>query len=532
MTKQTESIRKTYDQTPYQSRPFPQSAPERLQAIAHIFGVDAPAASTARVLELGCSAGGNLIAVAVRHPKLRAMGVDVSGVQIAYGQQVLQSSGISNAELRQASIEEIDESWGIFDYIICHGVYSWVPEHVRNAILRVCQQRLSSNGVAYISYNTYPGWKSREILRDAMLLRRPEDDTPENQLAYARGMLDFLQQHTPQDSMLKAALDENMAYIRTAPPSYLLHEFLEQHNAPCYFKDFLASAAEHGLSYLAEADLTCMFANNYPSEMAQPLLRECKTQVQFEQYLDFVGNRSFRQTLLIKAEQASQVQYTLQRARLQAMHFAGWFEPIAQAGKSKASRKTEMHAQGINGGTVQLTGAVAVALAKILHKTYPATRTMPDLAFAIVAQTDLPVATVTEEVAKTLTQLLISGQVWARCQPVLLPKADKQRPKRVPGVHVWKLQNTLGQAEPAIMACSLWHEAVVLDSLEQQLWQHADGTRDIAALTQIVADAARAGSVGFTEQNQLVTDAQQQQELAAQHTPQAVARMRRCGLLA
>ena len=93
MTKQTESIRKTYDQTPYQSRPFPQSAPERLQAIAHIFGVDAPAASTARVLELGCSAGGNLIAVAVRHPKLRAMGVDVSGVQIAYGQQVLQSSG-------------------------------------------------------------------------------------------------------------------------------------------------------------------------------------------------------------------------------------------------------------------------------------------------------------------------------------------------------------------------------------------------------------------------------------------------------
>ncbi|MBP8747530.1 MAG: class I SAM-dependent methyltransferase, partial [Brachymonas sp.] len=163
MTKQTESIRKTYDQTPYQSRPFPQSAPERLQAIAHIFGVDAPAASTARVLELGCSAGGNLIAVAVRHPKLRAMGVDVSGVQIAYGQQVLQSSGISNAELRQASIEEIDESWGTFDYIICHGVYSWVPEHVCNAILRVCQQRLSSNGVAYISYNTYPGWKSREI---------------------------------------------------------------------------------------------------------------------------------------------------------------------------------------------------------------------------------------------------------------------------------------------------------------------------------------------------------------------------------
>ena len=526
-----ECVRKTYDQAPYPSKPFGQSTPEHLQAIAYMFGLDAPATSTARVLELGCSAGGNLIPIAVRHPKLQAFGVDLSGVQIEHGQQVLRDSGIGNVELRQASIEDIDESWGTFDYIICHGVYSWVPPQVRSAILRVCNQCLSDNGVAYISYNTYPGWKSREILRDAMMLRSSGGDAPEKQLAYARGMLDFLCEHTASNSVLKAVLDENMPRIRSAEPYYLVHEFLELNNSPCYFKDFLAAAAEHGLAYLAEANASSMFASNYPDNIAQPLLQECATQVEFEQYLDFVTNRAFRQTLLVKAGQASKVQYSLQRERLQNMHYAGWFEPQIQS-KSRKS-KTELHVKSSTGVSLQFNGPVSVALARHLHKSFPATRTMPDLAFAVVAQTGLPVTAVTEEVAATLKLLLVGGQVQARCQPVLLPKSSKSCPKRVPGAYVWKMQETIGSANKEVqtLACTPWHEPVILDSLEQQLWQHADGKRDLAELTKIVAEAAQKGRIGFLEQGKLVKDTEKLQELAEEKTPLAVASMRKLGLL-
>lgn len=54
---------------------------------------------------------------------------------------------------------------------MCHGVFSWVPESVRRKILTVIKSHLSENGAATISYNTYPGWKSLEALKDMMTFR-------------------------------------------------------------------------------------------------------------------------------------------------------------------------------------------------------------------------------------------------------------------------------------------------------------------------------------------------------------------------
>ena len=40
---------------------------------------------------------------------------------------------------------------GDFDFIICHGVYSWIPEALREDLLRVCRERLTPDGVAMVS---------------------------------------------------------------------------------------------------------------------------------------------------------------------------------------------------------------------------------------------------------------------------------------------------------------------------------------------------------------------------------------------
>lgn len=113
-----------YNAVPYTSHPFPQSAVEHLEAIVFLFGLDAPAARTARVLELGCAAGGNLIPFAARHPQSSCLGVDLSTVQIAQGQHVVASAGLGNIELRAMNLADIDVSFGQFDYMICHDVYS------------------------------------------------------------------------------------------------------------------------------------------------------------------------------------------------------------------------------------------------------------------------------------------------------------------------------------------------------------------------------------------------------------------------
>ena len=66
-----------------------------------------------------------------------------------------------------------------------------------------------------------------------------------------------------------------------------------------------------------------MFVKNYSNDVAEPLLKECgHSQVLLEQYLDFVVNRTFRQTLLVHASRSEQVRYRVQPERYQAFHFA------------------------------------------------------------------------------------------------------------------------------------------------------------------------------------------------------------------
>jgi cyclopropane fatty-acyl-phospholipid synthase-like methyltransferase len=152
----------SYDDLPYVSHPFPQTHPARLGAVARIFKLTAPDLSRARVLELGCAAGGNLIPLAARHPDAYFLGVDLSQRQIEEGQQRVAALGLSNINLRRQSLTDLWSKDGGFDYIICHGVYSWVPEQVRDAILRIARENLAPNGVAFISYNVQPGWRLRQ----------------------------------------------------------------------------------------------------------------------------------------------------------------------------------------------------------------------------------------------------------------------------------------------------------------------------------------------------------------------------------
>ena len=333
MSSAVEQIRSQYDEVPYASHPFSQTAPEHLAAVAHLFGLTTPDVATARVLELGCSSGGNLIPLAARHPQSRVLGLDLSGVQISQGQQRVAAMGLDNLELRQADLGAIDiEALGEFDFIICHGVYSWVPEHVQDAILRICKQNLAPEGVAYVSYNTYPGWKAKEIVRDAMMLRGNPRDLPAERLSFARGMIDFLQQVARKDSVLAKTLEESAPLLRNSQDYYLLHEYLEAFNAPCYFLQLLERAGGHGLAYLAEAEPSGMFVSNYGKDIAEPLLKECgHSQVLLEQYLDFVVNRTFRQTLLVHESRSSQVRYQLRTERYHSLHFAAQL-PCLQGG--------------------------------------------------------------------------------------------------------------------------------------------------------------------------------------------------------
>ena len=209
-------------------------------------------------------------------------------------------------------------------------MYSWVPAEVQEALLSAFRRLLAPEGVAYMSYNVYPGWKAKEILRDAMLLASGDSATPEEKVREARGMVDFLEEVASRPTASwPGCWPNSRAHDQGFGDSYLLHDELETFNAPCYFYEMLGRAGAHGLAYLAEAHPETMFPANFGPKVAEYLDEKCGgVQVLVEQYLDFVVNRMFRESLLVHAERAPQIRYNLDRSRFGRLHFAAWMPPV------------------------------------------------------------------------------------------------------------------------------------------------------------------------------------------------------------
>ena len=302
-------IEKSYDELTYKSAAFAQSSPYKLEACATLLGINPPPCKNAKVLEIGCSFGGNLIPFAVNNENARVVGIDLSGEQIRRGKEIVKEIGLSNLELIHGDICEFksDEK---FDYIIAHGVFSWVPDFVKDAILRVVRENLSQNGVAFISYNVYPGWKVKDIIRDIMLLAAKDKDSTEERLKAAREALlvykDFLLTKDNEYYEKKIPAKMLMHWVEevlSKSDFYIAHEFLEDINDPFYFKDFNSMLVKSGLTYLCEYTLEDIFVPDLGISRVDDYKNDkFKDRIDLEQFMDIVNNKVFRQSLIVHSE--------------------------------------------------------------------------------------------------------------------------------------------------------------------------------------------------------------------------------------
>jgi SAM-dependent methyltransferase len=214
----------SYDEIPYESQAFQETHPDRLATLAILHGLTPPPIRQARVLEMGCAGAGNLIPLALAMPEATFVGVDLSERQIRDGQAIIDRLGLKNITLHVGDIAAPEPASGAFDYIICHGVYSWVPAEVREAILARIARQLTPNGVAFVSYNVYPGWHGLGALRDILLFHDAglTDPSPADRVAALRSLLDELVANQPDPNAPFAQfLQRESAQIKAKSDSYL-----------------------------------------------------------------------------------------------------------------------------------------------------------------------------------------------------------------------------------------------------------------------------------------------------------------------
>ena len=168
-----------YDRVPYPGDPFPQTHPDRLATVATLFGLRPAAPDGCRVLELGCGDGGNLVPMAYGLPGGSFRGIDLSVRAIERAQALAGALKLENVRFERADVSAAN---GEFDYVIAHGVYSWVEPPARDALLAACRRCLAPNGVAYVSYDVLPGGHLREITRQMLRWHLRDVDEPEQRI--------------------------------------------------------------------------------------------------------------------------------------------------------------------------------------------------------------------------------------------------------------------------------------------------------------------------------------------------------------
>ena len=468
--------RTTYDAIPYPSNPFRQTRPERLAAVAKLFGLDAPPAENCRVLEIGCSMGGNLVAMAQDLPGSRFVGIDASSRQITEGWKMIDALGLKNIELKHLDILDVAADFGEFDYIVSHGVYSWVPARVQAKMLEICQRHLAPKGVAYISYNTYPGWHIRGIVRDMMIYRGAQFADLDARLAQAKALVAFVAEATKgADTPYQRLLQSELKHITQMEDYYLHHEHLEENNQPLYFYDFASKLAVNGLQYLGDADLSTMVSSNFSAEVAKKLHElGAHDIVQMEQYMDFVRCRYFRKSLICRG--AVRLNRTLTPAVVRELLLAS---DAASAGVSEDTETFRTPA----GHSIRCRSPLTKAAMHHLRKEWPMPVAFRDL-FRRAGGGD---ESQEEFLAGEMLTCMAAGVIEWRLTPVRFTTAVAAKPAATPLARY--------QAARGYKVTNMRGETVTLDEMHRQALRQLDGSRDLGALAEALLGPLKRGEL-------------------------------------
>lgn len=482
----TENTQTRYDSVPYPIKSFPQTHPAKTSVIARLFGMTPAPVEQCRVLELGCAQGGNLIPMAQALPGSQFVGVDLSSRQIEAGQQMIKAAGLTNIELRHADIAELDPAaLGTFDYVIVHGVFVWVKKAVQEKIFQIARACLNPQGLAYISYNTLPGWRMRGMLREMMLYHTSQfpDEATKAKQAYA--LVNFLHENVDEkDNPYGLLLKRELEAIKNYEVSYFLHDFLGEVNEPCYFHEFIGRAMGHGLQYLGESSFSSMLVNNLPEKAAATLQNLSKNIIATEQYMDFLRNRPFRQTLLCR--QDVRLVRNVDPMALKNLSLVCPLAPVSASPSLAAGVKESF--RGVGNAVITSEHAFTKAFLLELVKAQPHpiafAKAHEQALQAIQGKAEAP----SQQELDSLAALLMNAYARGLIDVVAWVAPVAVRPVEKPSVTAL----ARFQAAAGLQVTSLHHVSATFDAFSRRLMVMLDGSRDVKTLIdEMVAACVR-----------------------------------------
>jgi SAM-dependent methyltransferase len=519
-----------YDKNAYPGFPYVQTHPDRLAMLGRLYGMEVAPVENCRVLELGCGEGRNLIPMAMQLPGSHFLGIDLAGTAIDKGVRLIGELGLTNIQLQHEDLLKFDCEPGTFDYIIAHGLYSWVPPAVQEKILEVVQTGLAPQGIAYISYNTLPGGHFRLMLREMMQYHTESLPMAEDKVNRGKMLIHFLSNAQVKPNYYAGLLKEEWEHrLSKRPPQVLIHDELGEFNENLYFHAFMARAARHKLQFLSEADFPEMHPFNLEPRAAELLAEIGEDVVTREQYLDFLKGRRFRQTLLCHQSLPLVQQFPL--GRIAQLLFSSSAQPTAPLFEPEISSPVQF--QGPHQTAITAGHPLVKAALSCLEKQWPLPvplNTLREKALQHLRSIGIEASRFEPQedgitLCKTLFLSFQAGLLELHTWSPALVLQPGVYPKTSPLVRIQAINH-----EDRVT--TLIHTSVeVTGSLERKLLQLLDGTRDRASILSALGQAVQAGEALLTVDGQTVSDPLQIGQFLETGLESQLVRLGRMGLL-
>jgi methyltransferase-like protein len=461
----SEPVPTAYDSVVYPGYAYAQTHPDQLAAYARLCGLDPAPVETCRVLEVACGDAANLLPMAVTLPQASFYGFDLASSSIERGRSLARELGLTNLTLEHLDIDEAPARMGEFDYVIAHGFYSWVPQPARDKLMAICRASLAPQGVAFISYNTFPGGHIRRMIREMMLFHVARAPDPETKTGQAKALLGFLSKFTAGDNEYQLILRKELERVLKYRTASLYHDDLAPIWDCFYLHEFVSHAATYDLQFLADTNTTFFHEEGLDAETARALSSLDANPVIREQYLDFAGCRRFRQTLLCHA--GLPVVRQADPAKLEGL-LMSTAAAAAQLSDADIRSDEEVVFRGLRNYSLKTANPMMKAAMVALGSAWPERLSLNDVREKVAARLELPLDSVPVE-------LLAQGFKSAFGLRMLDLHAYKPRLTRCPGDQPRTNPLIRLQAERGSVVTSLIHEAVRVEGQGERLLCLLDG---------------------------------------------------------
>lgn len=468
----SDPIRELYESRGYPAMSHPSTDPALTAVSAKLAGLSTAPPAGSRVLEIGCSSGHNLLHLAARWPDARFTGIDLSAPAIHEAQATAGKARLANIRFLQADLTAFDPGDESYDFIIAHGVYSWVPPEVRSALLEFCARHLATDGIATLSFNTLPGWALRKPLVELtnLLLTRPAADTmghaPENILSYLAASI---KGDTPYGGHLMASLNDMLAKGPELLPFDDFGPFCE----PSTFLDFVALSVGHGLRYLGESQIPENLPSSLTAETLEALKPLERDPLMLQQTIDVLTGRTFRSALLCRADAPVQ-------ARVTTASLLQLSARTTHTGERSGDALRLFDPSGRE--AVTLTQPLAVAFFEALLAAAPECPTVRELMEAMAAKSGVDPGSETglPALAGLVFDSARKGLIELRIEPVRFGTGIPARPQLSP-LNLLAAERNQPLVDRYLSPCTFRES-------HQPVLACLDGTRDLEALRVIAGE--------------------------------------------